>query len=45
MDRERLQDDLSEKMEDITTDLFAAATLEECVDVFRAFNNIDVLFS
>lgn len=48
MGRERLKtclDDLSEKIEDITTDLLAAATLEECVDVFRAFNNIDVFFA
>ena len=38
-------DDLSHRIVDITADLLAAATLEECVDVFRAFNNIDVLFS
>ena len=48
MGRERLKtclDELSEKIETITKNLLAAATLEECVNVFRAFNNIDVFFA
>ena len=48
MGRERLKtclDELSDKIDVITTDLLSAATLEECVDVFRAFNNIDIFFA
>ena len=48
MGRERLKtclDDLSNKIEDITTNLLTAATLEECVDVFRAFHNIKDFFA
>ena len=48
MGRERLKtclEELSEKIDVITTDLLSAATLEQCVDVFRAFNNIDVFFA
>ena len=48
MGRERLKtclDELSEKIEIITKDLLGAATLEDCVNVFRAFNNIDVFFA
>ena len=45
MGRERLKtclDELSDKIDLITTDLLSSATLEERVDVFRAFNNIDI---
>ena len=48
MGKERLKtclDELSEEIEDITTDLLTAGTLEECVNVFRAFNNIDIFFA
>ena len=38
-------DDLSDNIEDITTNLLTAATLEECVDVFRAFDNIGAFFA
>ena len=48
MGRERLKtclDELSDHIDVITSDLLSAETLEECVDVFRAFNNIDVFFA
>ena len=48
MGRERLKtclEELSEKIDVITTNLLSAATLEQCVDVFRAFDNIDVFFA
>ena len=48
MGKERLKtclDELSEEIETITTNLLTAGTLEECVDVFRAFDNIDIFFA
>ena len=40
-----LLDEVVDSIDTITKDILGALTLEECVDVFRAYNNIESFFS